>query len=77
MILTCHVTGHPQPKITWLKDQDHLPTSPRFQTSQSKEGICMFFMFYLNYFLKYITVPLTKYSFIRYNDLIRFFLCQI
>ncbi|KAK8746869.1 hypothetical protein OTU49_016869, partial [Cherax quadricarinatus] len=40
LVLSCHVIGHPQPKITWLKDADKLPTSPRFQTSITEEGIC-------------------------------------
>lgn len=40
LVLSCHVMGHPQPKITWLKDADKLPPSPRFQTSITEEGIC-------------------------------------
>ena len=40
LVLSCHVMGYPQPKITWLKDADRLPASPRFQTSITEEGIC-------------------------------------
>ncbi|ROT75125.1 putative myosin light chain kinase [Penaeus vannamei] len=40
LVLSCHVIGFPQPKITWLKDADKLPASPRFQTSISEEGVC-------------------------------------
>ena len=42
LVLSCHVTGHPIPRTTWLKDHDKLPASPRFQSLTSEEGICEF-----------------------------------
>ncbi|XP_047736468.1 uncharacterized protein LOC108682041 isoform X2 [Hyalella azteca] len=40
LVLSCHVTGFPPPKTTWLKDADKVPASQRFQSVVSDEGIC-------------------------------------
>ncbi|XP_037075887.1 titin homolog, partial [Pollicipes pollicipes] len=40
LIIECQMTGHPLPKVTWLKDDCQMHKSSRFHQTVSEDGIC-------------------------------------